>query len=94
MPPNRAIAHKNRAILLPESCGGHSREGVNVLRSYLLPISAGITRRHKVVDRHCPCDLATALGTCATTAIRGQPLSELPNPASVGENVEQAIYRA
>ena len=24
----------------------------------------------------------------------GQPLSELPNPASVGENVEQAIYRA
>jgi len=34
------------------------------------------------------------LGTSATTAIRGQPLSELPNPASVGENVEQAIYRA
>jgi len=39
-------------------------------------------------------DLATALGTSATTAIRVQPLSELPNPASVGENVEQAIYRA
>jgi outer membrane protein TolC len=39
-------------------------------------------------------DLARALGTSATTAIRVQPLSELPNPASVGENVEQAIYRA
>jgi hypothetical protein len=26
-----------------------------VLRSYLLTISAGITRRYKVVDRHCPC---------------------------------------
>jgi outer membrane protein len=39
-------------------------------------------------------DLATALGASATTAIRVQPLSELPNPASVGENVEQAIYRA
>jgi len=39
-------------------------------------------------------DLATALGTSATAAIRVQPLSELPNPASVGENVEQAIYRA
>jgi outer membrane protein TolC len=39
-------------------------------------------------------DLATALGTSATTAIRVQPLNELPNPASVGENVEQAIDRA
>jgi len=39
-------------------------------------------------------DLATALGTSATTAIRVQPLSELLNPASIGENVEQAIYRA
>ena len=39
-------------------------------------------------------DLATALGASATTAIRVQPLSELPDPASIGENVEQAIYRA
>ena len=40
---------------MPETCGGHLHEGVNMLRSYLLTISAGVTRRHKVVDRHCPC---------------------------------------
>src|SRR6266403_1777117 len=39
-------------------------------------------------------DLATALGTSATTAIRVQPLSELPNPASISESVELAIHRA
>jgi outer membrane protein len=39
-------------------------------------------------------DMATALGTSATTSIRVQPLSEVPNPESIGETVEQAIYRA
>ena len=57
MPPNRGILNKKGQSLLPETCGGHSREGVNVLRSYLLPISAGITRSHKVLARHCPCAL-------------------------------------
>jgi len=38
-------------------------------------------------------DLATAMGTSATTVIRVQPLSEVPNPGSISENVEQAIYR-
>ena len=39
-------------------------------------------------------DLATALGAPAATMIRVEPLSEVPTPESVGETVEQAIYRA
>jgi outer membrane protein TolC len=39
-------------------------------------------------------DLAAALGASATTMIRVQPLSEVPTPESIGETVEQAIYRA
>ena len=39
-------------------------------------------------------DLATALGTSAATPIRVQPLSEVPNPTSVAETIEQAIHRA
>ena len=39
-------------------------------------------------------DLATALGTSATTRIRVQPLSEVPTPESVADTVEGAIHRA
>ncbi len=39
-------------------------------------------------------DLATALGAPAATMIRVAPLSEAPTPESIGETVEQAIYRA
>jgi outer membrane protein len=39
-------------------------------------------------------DLATALGAPAATMIRVEPLSEVPTPESVGETVEQVIYRA
>jgi outer membrane protein TolC len=39
-------------------------------------------------------DLATALGGSATSSIRVQPLSEVPGPESIGETVEQTIYRA
>ena len=39
-------------------------------------------------------DLATALGTSSTTAIRVQPLSEVAIPESISETVEQAIRRA
>jgi outer membrane protein len=39
-------------------------------------------------------DLATALGVPVSTAIRVQPLSEVPIPESIGETVEQAIGRA
>jgi outer membrane protein len=39
-------------------------------------------------------DLATALGSSATTTIHVQPLSEVPTPESVADTVEQAIYRA
>jgi len=39
-------------------------------------------------------DLATALGTSATTRIRVQPLSEVPTPESVVDTVEGAIRRA
>jgi outer membrane protein len=39
-------------------------------------------------------DLATALGSSATRAIRVQPLSEVPTPGSVADTVEQAISRA
>ena len=39
-------------------------------------------------------DLATALGAPAATMIRVEPLSEVPTPESIGETVEQAIYRA
>ena len=39
-------------------------------------------------------DLATALGTSATTRIRVQPLSEVPTPESVADTVEEAIHRA
>jgi outer membrane protein len=41
-------------------------------------------------------DLATALGGPAATMIRVEPLSEVPTPSheSIGETVEQAIYRA
>jgi outer membrane protein TolC len=39
-------------------------------------------------------DLATALGTPATTRIRVQPLSEVPTPESVSDTVEEAIHRA
>jgi outer membrane protein len=39
-------------------------------------------------------DLAVALGASATTTIRVQPLSEVPTPESIGETVEQTIYRA
>jgi len=39
-------------------------------------------------------DLATALGTSATTRIRVQPLSEVPTPESVSDTVEEAIHRA
>jgi outer membrane protein TolC len=39
-------------------------------------------------------DLATALGASAATMIRVKPLSEVPTPASIGDTVEQAIYRA
>jgi len=39
-------------------------------------------------------DLATALGAAAATMIRVEPLSEVPTPESIGETVEQVIYRA
>jgi outer membrane protein len=39
-------------------------------------------------------DLATSLGTSATTMIRVQPLSEVPTPDSVRDTVEQVIHRA
>ena len=39
-------------------------------------------------------DLATALGARAATMIRVEPLSEVPTPESIGETVEQVIYRA
>lgn len=39
-------------------------------------------------------DLATALGTSATTTIRIQPLGEVPTSESIGETAAQVIYRA
>jgi len=39
-------------------------------------------------------DLATGLGTSATTRIRVQPLSEVSTPESVPDSVEEAIHRA
>jgi outer membrane protein len=39
-------------------------------------------------------DLATAVGTSASVAIKVQPLDQLPTPDSIGETVEQAINRA
>jgi outer membrane protein len=39
-------------------------------------------------------DLATSLGASASTRIRVRPLSEVPNPESVADTVEQAIHRA
>jgi outer membrane protein len=39
-------------------------------------------------------DLATALGGPAATMIRLQPLSEVPTPESIGDTVEEVIYRA
>jgi outer membrane protein len=39
-------------------------------------------------------DLATAIGTSATTAIRVQPLDQLATPDSIDESVEAAINRA
>jgi outer membrane protein TolC len=39
-------------------------------------------------------DLATAVGTSASVAIKVQPLDQLPTPDSISETVEQAINRA
>ena len=39
-------------------------------------------------------DLATAIGAPATTAIRVQPLDQVPTHESIGDTVEQAIDRA
>jgi outer membrane protein TolC len=39
-------------------------------------------------------DLATALGAPAATMIRVKPLSGVPTPESIGDTVQQAIYRA
>jgi len=39
-------------------------------------------------------DLATAVGTSASVAIRVQPLDQLPTPDSINENVEETINRA
>jgi outer membrane protein TolC len=39
-------------------------------------------------------DLATAVGTSATTVIQVQPLEQVPTPESVGDTVGQAIDRA
>src|ERR1700758_1459274 len=39
-------------------------------------------------------DLATALGTSASVAIRVQPLDQLPTPGSISETVEETINRA
>jgi len=39
-------------------------------------------------------DLATALGTSATAAVRVQPLEQIPTPESIGDTVDQAIDRA
>ena len=39
-------------------------------------------------------DLATAVGTSASVAIKVQPLDQLSTPDSIGETVEQAINRA
>src|SRR5246500_4907284 len=39
-------------------------------------------------------DLATAVGTSASVAIRVQPLDQLPTPDSISETVEETISRA
>jgi len=39
-------------------------------------------------------DLATAVGSSATSVIKVQPLDELPTPDSIGDTVDQAIDRA
>ena len=39
-------------------------------------------------------DLATAVGTSATSVIKVQPLDQVPTPESVGDTVQQAINRA
>jgi outer membrane protein len=39
-------------------------------------------------------DLATAVGTSASVAIKVQPLDQLPTPDAIGETVEQSINRA
>jgi outer membrane protein TolC len=39
-------------------------------------------------------DLATALGTSATTVIKVHPLEQVPTPESVGDTVDEAIDRA
>ena len=39
-------------------------------------------------------DLATAVGTSATTGIRVEPLDQMPTPESIGGTVDQAINRA
>ena len=39
-------------------------------------------------------DLATAVGTSASVAIRVQPLDQLPTPDSISETVEETINRA
>jgi outer membrane protein len=39
-------------------------------------------------------DLATAVGTSASVAIKVQPLDQLPTPASISETVEESINRA
>ena len=39
-------------------------------------------------------DLATAVGTSASIAIKVQPLDQLPTPDSIGETVEQAMNQA
>jgi outer membrane protein len=39
-------------------------------------------------------DLATAVGTSASVAIKVQPLDQLPTPASISETVEESIDRA
>jgi outer membrane protein TolC len=39
-------------------------------------------------------DLATAVGTSATTVIQVQPLEQVPTPESVGDTVDQSIDRA
>ncbi|HTW67603.1 MAG TPA: TolC family protein [Bryobacteraceae bacterium] len=39
-------------------------------------------------------DLATALGAPAATMLHVEPLSEVPTPETIGDTVEQVIYRA
>ena len=39
-------------------------------------------------------DLATAVGTSATTGIRVEPLDQMPTPESIGDTVDQAINQA